>query len=773
MRVYTWKSPASQLKFLAYVAATLPAVTPRSKGTPWGRARSMATPAVPLVDNDDPVVAEYDVYIVGQPGGDGADGASGADGAPAAGSAAADVDMDAEGAGGGSTTDVSRPQTCVNCCVVGHPGCCAAVIVQLPSSKGPDRASNPHSTTLPTVLNADSLSGQCDLSVTLYSLLVQYPLRPPARPYGTPDRADFRPRNQVLELTYGIDADDPHYDDEAADDVAVDEHRLKSSVVPLKTHFALGTLVRNEEGGGGRMHITFIDGILQMRPDFSHLAPSTEASDARLAAATSGQSTAAAAARIARAASTFKRAESERSAAARLSMYSVLRAKRESEEPISMDTFGPESAEAAQAFDAVLLSGDKSDIAAPTLGRDEYLEHLRPPLPPVAPHGSKAISTVELARMPADAQVSQVMSRAKVLPFRRVQSFATQAQSAEQLIRILQGVAQLVQGNWVLRSERCCTERAIAVRDLILIDFVKGLTVSRQDIQDRSGLPLAELGRILKEIAVLDKETRRWRFALPPDEEFLEAHPAVAASEAESWRKREEDVLAVLVDTGEMGYDDDMAAISQASLGGAGAGAGDEGVVDLASFDPASGSLGGVPPPSRRVVRARSDSMGSVRSTRSVGAPKPAPELVEILTQTFKEHGVCTRALLLSIVQQHAESAGLSFASEAEASRETLRALEHIAREVPGRGAYVLRHAASEEIDKFRDVVIRLFSSQESVRRADVKAACLSELGESLPQNMYSKLMKELATSRNNVWTFKKGAGADSLDEGDGSAGTS
>lgn len=51
-----------------------------------------------------------------------------------------------------------------------------------------------------------------------------------------------------------------------------------------------------------------------------------------------------------------------------------------------------------------------------------------------------------------------------------------------------------------------------------------------------------------------------------------------------------------------------------------------------------------------------------------------------------------------------------------------------------------------------------LFAANDKVKRSDVHAACFGELGLEIPQNVYSKIMKELATSKNNVWTFKKNA---------------
>jgi hypothetical protein len=59
-------------------------------------------------------------------------------------------------------------------------------------------------------------------------------------------------------------------------------------------------------------------------------------------------------------------------------------------------------------------------------------------------------------------------------------------------------------------------------------------------------------------------------------------------------------------------------------------------------------------------------------------------------------------------------------------------------------------------------VVVALFKKQVSIRKSDVKEACMKELKEDIPQPMYLKILRELATCKGSLWILKTGDGTES-----------
>lgn len=107
--------------------------------------------------------------------------------------------------------------------------------------------------------------------------LVQHPTRPgePLDPWS----ARIRPKHGKLELGvpipgarhFGVEATDdleegfPHYDHAAPDRNRILEHRMNSSMMAAKAHYALGAM------RDGHLHITSVRRIMQMRAGFGHV----------------------------------------------------------------------------------------------------------------------------------------------------------------------------------------------------------------------------------------------------------------------------------------------------------------------------------------------------------------------------------------------------------------------------------------------------------------------------------------------------------------------
>ncbi len=95
--------------------------------------------------------------------------------------------------------------------------------------------------------------------------LLQYPLRPPWRPYDPAQlaTAKIKAKQQKLQMEYTIDQKSAHYD--ADSEIKLATHNLVSTKIDCKTTYAVAVL------RGDQLHLTPIQGgIFQLRQSFSH-----------------------------------------------------------------------------------------------------------------------------------------------------------------------------------------------------------------------------------------------------------------------------------------------------------------------------------------------------------------------------------------------------------------------------------------------------------------------------------------------------------------------
>ena len=97
-----------------------------------------------------------------------------------------------------------------------------------------------------------------------------------------------------------------------------------------------------------------------------------------------------------------------------------------------------------------------------------------------------------------------------------------------------------------------------------------------------------------------------------------------------------------------------------------------------------------------------------------------------------------------------------------------MQSVNQVAMEVPGRGLFVLKTSrlVDDVHQDYRKVVIKCFGSKNTLKKKDVKDAAAAGQVMEVKQQVYNKIMKELAiTSKGGNWTLKTlvgpgGAGA-------------
>jgi len=543
--------------------------------------------------------------------------------------------------------------------------------------------------------------------------VLQYPLRPVYRPYGDQgelDRVELKPRSRRLKFVYKLSTGDNFDEDGVATERHGQKHVLSSTVVANPNcSYAVGVIHQ------GRMTITPIRAVNQLRPDFETFDRLRAQQHSRAASAASADPVAEAMAEAAPAAggdSSDSGADEPRAvpeadlvAAAPVRVEYVVPGKSE-----AVATSAAASAEVEDTWTRLdyysASSEEARDIyrqhivfpaAAAAEAEEEGYEPDHPKLQKLELDGDReaflatmcgqavprkerkekredepqdGLSAYVLSRMPVERQVEAVVRHFGVVSYSRQlrarlpPSTLRQAGGDEGLFQLLLRCAVLVAGNWVLKSELAGFEGTEAhARDMLLciMDRKKGMLRREEyerwaQIFERATQRTAR-DEMTRTVAEYDKETASWRLRNAPDDDFLRRFAKLAEEQRIWWEQHRNTIIRM----------------SQVKKHG-----------DTAAAAAAASS------------RHRNRLLGEVREVLALGAANPG-ELRRTLQK--KNPTVAIR------------------------EEEVLQVLQHPDLEaVQVRNLWMLARTGKEDNDKFRSTLIGLFRQRDSVSRKDIMA---------------------------------------------------
>ncbi|TRY83778.1 hypothetical protein DNTS_025263 [Danionella cerebrum] len=487
--------------------------------------------------------------------------------------------------------------------------------------------------------------------------LLQYPVRPASMSYSntTNLRARIKPKQQKVELEVAMDTMSPNYCRSKGEQIALNVDGLSSEdsniystkMMDKQTFSSIQATTNTSRYAAavfrrGELHLTPLQGILQMRPSFTYLdradskhrereAANEGMGDAEIRGAPTVRSTGGygtccqeevllerllsepvydlmcftgdssqdeAEEDVKQITVRFSRPESEQARQRRIQSYEFLQ-KKQAEEPwMHLQYHGLTDSrsehERQYLFCQTMDSAENTELVKTPR---EYLSMLMPPLAeekvvkPVGP--SNVLSMAQLRTLPLGDQVKTLMKNVKVIPFANLMGLLSSGTDSTSVLRCIQQVALLVQGNWVVKSdvlypnttcsshsgvpaEVLCRGRDFVVRSCFMIVqnvlavramFTK-LSVQmcpsrvarkRSGIQLLTLFPLSQMWRFTLERTLMRKEVaavvklppedvkdfleqmasprlnRGWEFLLPTDLDFVKKHPDVAQRQQMLW----------------------------------------------------------------------------------------------------------------------------------------------------------------------------------------------------------------------------------------------
>ncbi|KAF7660340.1 hypothetical protein LDENG_00283610 [Lucifuga dentata] len=663
--------------------------------------------------------------------------------------------------------------------------------------------------------------------------LFQYPVRPSTMNYDDVNHltAKIKPKQQRVELEMAVNTVSPNYCRSKGEQIALnvdgtsyDETNTYSSKLMDKQTFSSIQATTNTSRYAaavfrkGELHITPLTGILQMRPSFTYLDKADSKTREREAANEGGDSSQDEAEDEAKAITVrFARPESEQARQRRIQSYEFLQ-KKQAEEPwVHLHYHGVKDSHSEHEKQYLFCQAvDTSENSELVKTPKEYLAMLMPPLAeekvvkPVGP--SNVLSMAQLRTLPLGEQVKTLMKNVKVMPFANLMGLLASGTDATSVLRCIQQVALLVQGNWVVKSDvlypknTCSPHSGVPAevlcrgRDFVMWRFTLERSVMRKEITAIIKLPPEDVKEFLEHVAV-PRINRGWEFLLPTDVDFIKKHPDVAHRQHMLWlgiqsklekvfNFSKEDFMSKNASQSEPIHISGEQRLKMAQqrvqenqsslkkdLEGKRQSAQAEGsfyikqepmsdredeLMDtsspLSSSSVLNGSVNGYPDTTSPVYD----------HTNGNGAsPTPSPELQDFVTKTFRKHFVLTLNEFKRLLNLHLASMpaghGLFHAISDRMLQDTilLSRCKQIPVPFPAQSP-----AASDEqkvfglwetgetFDQHRRLLYEVFTKNYRVRRNIIQARLAQELGDVQKADV-DRLLKECCSSHCGMWYLK------------------
>ncbi|XP_073503693.1 DNA-directed RNA polymerase III subunit RPC5 [Phyllobates terribilis] len=399
--------------------------------------------------------------------------------------------------------------------------------------------------------------------------LFQYPIRPSLMNYdGVPHlSARIKPKQQKVEIDMAINTMSPNYCRSKGEQIALnvdgtcnDETSTYSSKLMDKQTFssiqAAGSTSRYAVGfyRKGEIHVTPLHGILQLRPSFTYLDKADSKYREREAAndAAGDSSQDEGEDDVKQVTVRFSRPETEQAKQRRAQSYEFLQKKQAEESWVHLHYCGIKDSRSEHEKQYLLCQNQTMTENQELMkSSSEYLQMLMPPSvqeeieKPVAP--SNVLSMAQLRTLPLADQIKILMKNVKVIPFANLMGLMAAGTESIAVLRCIQQVAMLVQGNWVVKSDVVYPKESSSPhsgvsaevlcrgRDFVMWKFTQDRWVVRKEVATVTKLCQEDVKDFLDQMAIA-RINKGWEFMLPFDEDFMKKHPDVVQRQSMLWK---------------------------------------------------------------------------------------------------------------------------------------------------------------------------------------------------------------------------------------------
>ncbi|XP_012271534.1 DNA-directed RNA polymerase III subunit RPC5 [Orussus abietinus] len=356
-------------------------------------------------------------------------------------------------------------------------------------------------------------------------------------------------RSKGEQITLNVDGgsrsdregEEPMFDSQFMDKISLHSSRA----IPDCSNYAVGVFQDDE------FHVTPLKGIIQLRPQFTYLDKSDKR--AKEEAKIMGEETVDEEDNVTQVNVTFARQKPEFLKKMREQSFQH-HAKKSSEEPWIQTNYISASSPQAELTRLEMFSASTDEsVNGLNLKSQQYLGLLAPPMKEEQyskaniPYHGTSLSYIRM--LPLLDQVRILMKDAKVMSFTQLRSLLSPDQETSSILKYLQQVAVLVQGNWVVNSELIYQKDTISshsgipselmcrARDYVLLSFTENEYIDRRAISSIIKLPAEEIREIFTNLAK-HQPKKGWQLILPSSKEFSERYPEIAQRQEMFWEAK-------------------------------------------------------------------------------------------------------------------------------------------------------------------------------------------------------------------------------------------
>ncbi|XP_059275947.1 uncharacterized protein LOC132030361 isoform X1 [Lycium ferocissimum] len=549
----------------------------------------------------------------------------------------------------------------------------------------------------------------------------QYPLRPVWRPYELEERCQevrLRPSTAEMEVDLAIDFDSKNFDRDSVHAATMKKQTLSTTWVPLPScasGYAVGVLI------GDKFHLNPVHAVVQLRPSHQHL----KESELKKNITSSNDE---------------KNVENEDVKEKK----PVAPSKKQNKPPGNGKDIG-------EHWLHLKYHGARSDISARHLQKmaveegspvpfsmnpSDYLNAFCPGRPADTDKFEKL--RIRLSQLPLEERVRTWLLEGP--PIHRFDALKHLAPDnpVDEIMRVLQIYAQLVQGLWVPKSSLVYgTNSGIEVlaRNFVLYEFTKSIFIKKSVFGRRPEF-LKAATPALKALAVERTDLNDWKLKEHPDKKFENLYGDVVREQQATWECLGKKINEVLP-----GGRNRTAVKNPLNPNAK--------IPTLPSGDkPTSSSL--------------------LRTSMSEEIREALPKALQNVFRTYK---VCSFQQICQVLQTPADSTSspqkgapkkaiTAAVGVSDAPQEEIQAaLNQVAVNI--HGVYVLKSSPDNpQYDALRKVVIDLFMAEgpsAKLKKASIFEAAKLQLKRDITSVEFQKVMKELCHSKNSAWVLASG----------------
>ena len=511
-----------------------------------------------------------------------------------------------------------------------------------------------------------------------------------------------------------------------------------------------------------------------------------------------------------------KKRETEKAIQNRLKSFAYLKQLEAEESFVKLDFVHRDRMDAMAEFDRI-AGRQRSLIPATSMTRNQFLSAINPPLAEdgspltaeqiasyrkeprttyakaeLADHKARrvianqvpvVISHHTLQQLPASEQVSHLFNNTNVLTWGQLCEYTNIEDKAE-LLKHVQAHAVLVQGVWVVRTEKSYRHRAANVRNWYLCKIAladpleyENWYTSKQQISEICGVSTEMAGTILDPITTLVPGFGL-QLKYAPDESFMESHPEQVAKYRALWEKSEDaantDMRRWISATSTSTTAPTGATSTTSTTAKAAASLARPTVLSsrvaaaaaLASSRASTSSSAAMADrtsaTSAEIMAESSFNIAEMAESDTTGGLTHVDlsvlaenQVRSLINSALSMYGVISAKGLVAFANRNPKSV-----SEVDGGFNEDIALQELSKNATKfKNVFITTAGSDPTYESWRDIVLELFkaSPTSSVLRQAVGAAFRTQKGKDAPRMMYSKIVAELVIVKSSTWYLKAG----------------